>query len=605
MRRLISSVAVGAMALGSIGLFAGAASAASSTVTLTPITATETAGAVVTLTATASEAGTVAFTNGSTTIAGCAAEVTVASGTNFVATCPWTSPATQVNPASITATLTPTNTADTPSTSPAISVAFDTVALSGAAVYLNGNATVTATTYSPGTVTFSDTAGLTNCTNETLVLNGNNTAYIYACKFAATTVGTDTVTANFTPTVSSATPPAGSATYKQVVNAIVLSGGTGAITGQPSTITASAYTTGTVTFNTVVGSVVTPVSACTGLTVASALTPPAAPYTATCAYSPAVGANTLQAVFTPSSGPVATSANLTVTAVDVLLAGGSAIYGVSSGTIVATADAAGTVNFFTVSGTTDTAISGCTNVATATSAPFTALCTWIPSAAGAATLGATFTPTGGSAITATNLAVTVGSPIQGQEYPISLYVDTILASGSSGAAAPLVGAGCEIQNEFLVGQTIVFRVYGNDAQLGGAPLTTANVSSATVTIAGLTAPLTLAYGSHGGPAFWTAPLATGTKTGQYDTLGIIPYTVTVKTMTVPAVPAVTKKVTAYKTVTVRVKRGHKIVSIKRRVSYKKVVIVTPAVAAIPGATGTFNSFFNPASQATLNALPTV
>ena len=294
-----------------------------------------------------------------------------------------------------------------------------------------------------------------------------------------------------------------------------------------------------------------------------------------------------------------------MTAVDVLLAGGSAIYGVSSGTIVATADAAGTVNFFTVSGTTDTAISGCTNVATATSAPFTALCTWIPSAAGAATLGATFTPTGGSAITATNLAVTVGSPIQGQEYPISLYVDTILASGSSGAAAPLVGAGCEIQNEFLVGQTIVFRVYGNDAQLGGAPLTTANVSSATVTIAGLTAPLTLAYGSHGGPAFWTAPLATGTKTGQYDTLGIIPYTVTVKTMTVPAVPAVTKKVTAYKTVTVRVKRGHKIVSIKRRVSYKKVVIVTPAVAAIPGATGTFNSFFNPASQATLNALPTV
>ena len=599
MRRLISSVAVGAMALGSIGLFAGSASAASSIVTLSPISVTETAGAVVTLTATASEAGTVAFTNGGTTIAGCGSEVTVASGSTFTATCPWTSPANQTNPATIGATLLPTNSADSSSTATTISIAFDTVAVSGVAVYLNGSATVTATAYSPGTVTFADTASLTSCVSETLALNANNTAYTYGCKFTASTVGTDTVTATFTP---SGPDPAGSAAYKQAVNAVVLSGGTGAITGQPSTITASAYAPGTVTFNTVAGSTVTPVSsACTNVT----LTGSAAPYTATCAFSPAAGANTLQGVLTPTSEPVATSANLVVTGNTVLLSGGSAIYGVSPGTIVATANAAGSVSFFTVSGSTNTAIGGCTGVATATSAPFTALCTWTPSAAGAASLGATFTPTGGSAVNATPLAVTVGSPIQGQEYPISLYVDTILASGSSGAAAPLVGAGCEIQNEFLVGQTIVFRVYGNDAQLGGAPLTTANVSSATVTIAGLTAPLTLAYGSHGGPAFWTAPLATGTKTGQYDTLGIIPYTVTVKTMTVPAVPAVTKKVTAYKTVTVRVKRGHKIVSIKRRVSYKKVVIVTPAVAAIPGATGTFNSFFNPASQATLNALPTV
>jgi hypothetical protein len=596
------------MALGSIGMFAGAASAASSTVTLTPISATETAGAVVTLTATASEAGTVSFSAGGATIVGCGSEVTVASGSAFVATCPWTSPANQVNPATIGATLTPTNTADSASTAATINVAFDTVALSGAAVYLNGSATVTATTYSPGAVTFADTASLTNCVSEPLVLNGNNTAYTYACKFTASTVGLDTASVNFTP--SGPNPaPAGSATYKEVVSAVVLSGGSGAITGQPSTITATAYAAGTVTFDTVVGSTLTPVStACT-----SVATTTATPFTATCAYSPAAGSSSLEAVLTPTVGSPYTSAPLAVNAASVLLSGGSAVYGVSPGTIVATTGGVGTVSFFTVSGTTDTPISGCTSVATGTSAPFTALCTWTPAAAGAATLGATFTPTGGAAVTSANFAVTVGSPIQGQEYPISLYVDTILASGSSGAAAPLVGAGCEIQNEFLVGQTIVFRVYGNDAQLGGAPLTNENVSSATVTIAGVATPLTLTYGSHGSVAFFTAPLVTGTKAGQYDTLGIIPYTVTVNTIAVPAAPAVTHTTIAHKIVNVRVRvrvtvRGHKVYRIhvvKRRVAYKKVWITTPATKAIPGATGTFNSFFNPASQATLNALPSV
>jgi hypothetical protein len=241
-------------------------------------------------------------------------------------------------------------------------------------------------------------------------------------------------------------------------------------------------------------------------------------------------------------------------------------------------------------------------------------------------LSGTLTPTTGSPVTSAPFSVTVGTPIQGQQYPISMYADTILASGASGSAAPIIGAGCEIQSEFLLGQTIVFRVYGNDAQLNGAPLSPANVDSATITIAGWSgSPLTMTYGSHGGQAFWTAPLATGNKTGQYNTLGIIPYKVVFHTMAVPGVPAVTKVVTTYQAIQVKIHVNGKVKKVwvfkmvasrvKVGHTYKKVwhrvvtghhtVIVTPAVPAIPGATGTFNSAFNPASQATLNAIPTV
>ena len=183
---------------------------------------------------------------------------------------------------------------------------------------------------------------------------------------------------------------------------------------------------------------------------------------------------------------------------------------------------------------------------------------------------------------------------------ISLYVDTILASGSTGPLAPIFGAGCEITNEFIIGQTIVFRVYGNDWSLKGAPLSPLNVSSATVTVAGVTAPLALAYGNHSGEAFYTAALKTGTAAGLYSTLGIITYTVTVNTI---AVPAVTKKVRETKLVPT-LKNGKRIVRhgkvVTHRVTFLKTIVVTPAVA---GATGTFVSNFSPSSVATLNALP--
>ena len=92
----------------------------------------------------------------------------------------------------------------------------------------------------------------------------------------------------------------------------------------------------------------------------------------------------------------------------------------------------------------------------------------------------------------------------------------------------------------------------------------------------------MTYGNHGGVAFWTAPLATGTGAGQYSTLGIISYQVTFNTI---AVPAVTKQVTATKYV---VTKSHgKVVRVSgkavyHKVTYKTTVIVTPAVAGASG-----------------------
>jgi hypothetical protein len=297
---------------------------------------------------------------------------------------------------------------------------------------------------------------------------------------------------------------------------------------------------------------------------------------------------------------VASASAAAQTATTIKLTNPNAIMGMGAATITATTNVAGTVDF--TAGTTS--ITGCSAVITSTVTPFLATCAWTPAAAGAISLGATFTPTDAvdnANSTATPIAEIVAVPVQGNPTaPISLYVDTILASGSTGPLAPVFGAGCEITNEFIVGQTIVFRVYGNDWSLAGAALSTLNVSSGTVTIAGVATPLVLAYGNHSGEAFWTAALKTGTTTGLYSTLGVINYTVTMKTI---AVPAVTKKVRETKLVPT-VKNGKKLVRngkvVTHRVAFMKTVVVTPAVA---GATGTFQSNFSPSSVATLNALP--
>jgi hypothetical protein len=310
------------------------------------------------------------------------------------------------------------------------------------------------------------------------------------------------------------------------------------------------------------------------------------------------------------------TASAATTTPTVVLSGGKAIVGQGPVGIIATTSVAGTVSF-TAAGT---AISGCTGVATtastATPPVITATCLWTASAPGAVILGATFTPTDTtdySTATAAAYTVNVAVPVQTVTglSPIPLYVDTIVASGNYAKAIAPVYGGCQITNEFLVGQTIVFRAFGYAQD--GTPLTPSNVSSATVTVQGVANPITMSFGNHGvtntinspattgngdGVAFWTAPLPTG-GTG-YTTLGLIPYTVTFKTI---AVPAVTKKVPATRWVLLR-KKG-KVVHVNGKVvyvaqKYSKTVIVTPAVA---GATGTFTPNFNTSSSATLNAVP--
>jgi hypothetical protein len=186
-------------------------------------------------------------------------------------------------------------------------------------------------------------------------------------------------------------------------------------------------------------------------------------------------------------------------------------------------------------------------------------------------LGATFVPT--DAVNNTNATaaaydVTIAAPIQGVTGgPIYFTVDTVGTANN-----------CGIQSSYVVGDGIVFRVSANDADFGGAALTSANVSSATLTVNGFATVVPLAYANHGGLGMWTGVLQTGTAAGDYSPTGAIPYTITMKTV---AVPAVTKKVTV--AVRTRVKVGKKYVIRTHHVV--KTVVVTPAIA---GATGTFS-----------------
>jgi hypothetical protein len=234
----------------------------------------------------------------------------------------------------------------------------------------------------------------------------------------------------------------------------------------------------------------------------------------------------------------------------IVLAGGtSAVFNLTPGSLTATLNSAGTVQFLVG----DQVITGCEKVATTAVTPFTAKCTWTPAAAGPATLTAVFTPEDSTLapVTSNAVAVKVGTPIQGVVSPISIFVDTVLASGSTGVLAPRFSA-CAVQSEYLLGQTIVFRVYANNADLGGAVMDSSNTAKAYIEIAGVKDPLTLTYGNHSGVSFWTAVLKTGTAVGQYSTLGIINYKITMvaKDITVAKVLATKRVATTVDGVTV-------------------------------------------------------
>lgn len=211
---------------------------------------------------------------------------------------------------------------------------------------------------------------------------------------------------------------------------------------------------------------------------------------------------------------------------------------------------------------------------------------------GAAAYGDTTTTTTAPPTTTTTLA----PPVQGTTaLPLALYVDTVVGSGGVGLLKATVG--CALTNEFYIGQTVVFRMWGQSVTSGGLPLTPDNVSSAVVVIPGVAAPLPMNYGNHGAVAFWSL----GWKTTGYLTPGIVAFKVIVTTN---AAPAVSKRVAATRRVPLIVD-GKKVIRngrvLTRIKHYQKLVIVTPA---IKGASTTFSQTGTAVnSQLTLNLLP--
>jgi hypothetical protein len=291
-------------------------------------------------------------------------------------------------------------------------------------------------------------------------------------------------------------------------------------------------------------------------------------------------------------GPSAYAATPTL-----VLSGGSATYGLGSGIIKATASTAGAVKFSAAGAV----IVGCEAVATTTVTPFVANCTWVPKAAGATVLTATLTPTdlaGFTVVDATPFTVKVGLPIQGEVSPIHIFADTVIASGSTGVLAPRFGVSCAVTSQFIVGQTIVWRVYANNEQLGGAVMDSSNTAKAYIEVAGIADPIQMTYGNHSGVSFWTGVLATGAAP-KYSTLGVINFKVTMV-----AKDQDTMKVAATKLVRKQVGGKNVMVDgrpVYERVSYFKTVNVSPA---LKGAVGTMQPTWTANSLLTLYAVPT-
>jgi hypothetical protein len=280
-----------------------------------------------------------------------------------------------------------------------------------------------------------------------------------------------------------------------------------------------------------------------------------------------------------------------------ILSGGSGVFGLAPININATANAAGTVKYMAGG----VVIAGCEAVPTATVAPFLAKCAWVPAASGAVALSGVFTPTDSVAYTAANspvFNVKVGVPVQGVISPIHIYVDTVLASGSTGALAPRF-ASCAITNEYLLGQTIVFRVYANNADQGGAVLDSNNTAKAFIEVAGVNDPIAMTYGNHSGVAFWTAILKTGAAP-LYSTLGVINFKVTIIAKDSSTMKVLSTKLSAKRNVDGSRALDANGKSVFERVAYYRTVTLNPV---LKGATGTWSSNFTQTSQLTLFAVP--
>jgi hypothetical protein len=284
-------------------------------------------------------------------------------------------------------------------------------------------------------------------------------------------------------------------------------------------------------------------------------------------------------------------------ATTVVMSGGNGVFDLGPIVINGTASAAGSVAF-SVNGKV---VTGCEAVPTTTVTPFVAKCSWIPSASGTTVITGVFTPTDAvnfAPATGNTLNVKIGIPVQGIVSPIHMYVDTILATGSTGALAPRFN-GCAIMNEFMVGQTIVFRVYANNSDQGGAVLDSSNTSKAYIEVAGIKDPIQMSYGNHSGVAFWTAVLKTGAAP-LYNTIGVINFKVTMV-----AKDSSTMKVLSTK-LTPRMENGKRVLNASGGTVYDRVSYYRTVKLDIPlkGATGTWSSNFTANSQLSLFAAPT-
>jgi hypothetical protein len=298
-------------------------------------------------------------------------------------------------------------------------------------------------------------------------------------------------------------------------------------------------------------------------------------------------------------GAVVGGAAYAATTPTLVLSGGSAVFGLDPAIIVATASTAGTVKFQAAGAD----IKGCESVATTTVTPFVAKCSWVPAASGATVLGAVLTPTDATNFTSATAAaftVKVGVPVQGVISPIHIYVDTVLASGSTGVLAPRFGVSCAITSQYIVGQTIVFRVYANNADLAGAVMDPTNTAKAYIEIAGVKDPIQMSYGNHSGVAFWVGVLKTGTTPGLYNTLGVISFKVTMVAKELSTVKVLTTKLSRKMVNGVQVKDSDGRPVYERVPSFRTVPVNPP----LAGAVGTWTSNFTPNSQLTLYAVPT-
>jgi hypothetical protein len=279
-----------------------------------------------------------------------------------------------------------------------------------------------------------------------------------------------------------------------------------------------------------------------------------------------------------------------------IMSGGNGVFDLGPIVINGTASAPGSVAY-SVNGKV---VSGCEAVPTTTVAPFVAKCSWIPAASGTTVITGAFTPTdlaGFAPAASNNLNVKIGIPVQGIVSPLHIYVDTVLASGSTGALAPRFN-GCAIMNEFMVGQTIVFRVYANNADQGGAVMDSSNTSKAFIEVAGIKDPIAMSYGNHSGVAFWTAVLKTGAAP-LYSTIGVINFKVTMI-----AKDSTTMKVLSTKLVR-KLEDGKRVLDASGRTVYERVSYYRTVNLSVPlkGATGTWSSNFTANSQLSLFAAP--